>query len=187
MNNKDELTSTSVTNLLKTYRDKMEQRETMWKKAQENEIERLKQNQTNCLDDYKAKWENAEAQCRQWEKKFEDLENETIKPLKAKIDQLESDYHQMKIIRDRVEEICSCRQLTNIHFEQLKSLVNGTNSSTTQFETIANKNDFHQQTLKLREIFNKQNEDLLKKIEELISRKRKRNQSDDESSDEDQQ
>lgn len=72
--------------------------------AQEKEIERFEQNQTNRHDDYKTKWENAEAQCRQWEKKFEVLENETIKPLKEKIDQLERDYHQMKVRRRKFIE-----------------------------------------------------------------------------------
>lgn len=87
-------------------------------------------------------------------------------------------------IRDRIAEICSSRQLTDAHFEQLKSLVNG-NHSQLKIETIANKNDFHQQTIKLREMIIKGNEDLLKKIDETISKKRKRNQNEDQSSDED--
>lgn len=81
--------------------------------AQSKEIERLKETvqdlQTkrnsssgNLTDDrsninYKAKWEEAEAKCQHWEKKFHRLETDTIKPLQEKIDQLERDYNQMKV------------------------------------------------------------------------------------------
>lgn len=71
--------------------------------AQEKEIERLKDAQTRRhssstpSDDYKTKWEEAEAQCRRWEKKFQQLEDETIKPLQEKVDQLQRDYNQMKV------------------------------------------------------------------------------------------
>jgi hypothetical protein len=56
--------------------------------------------------------------------------------------------------------------------EQLKSLVN----ENIPAETIANKNDFHQQTLKLRDIVVKHNDELLNRLEEMITKKRKRDQ-----------
>lgn len=93
----------------------------------------------------------------------------------------------VQIVRDRIAEICSSRQLTDVQFERLKSLVNGNPLTAFQVEPIANKTDFHQQTLKLRDMLIKENDGLLKKIEELISKKRKRNQSEDQSSNDDHQ
>jgi hypothetical protein len=54
-------------------------------------------------------------------------------------------------------------------------------------ETIANKNDFLQQTRKLRDVFLKHNDELLNKIDELISKKRKRNPNEDDSSDDEEE
>lgn len=78
------------------------------------------------------------------------------------------------MIKERIAEICSCRQLTNTQLEQLKQLVNCNNDLS--IETIANKNDFHQQTIKLRDVLITHNNELLNKIEELIKKKRKRDQ-----------
>ena len=46
---------------------------------------------------YKAKYEEAEAKCRQWESRVRQLENGTIKPLQEKIEQLQRDYQQMQV------------------------------------------------------------------------------------------
>ena len=67
--------------------------------------------------------------------------------------------------------------------EQLKILVNKTNSTNFPIETIANKNDFHQQTIKLREILTTHNDELLNKLEEMIKKKRKRDQYEDDLTD----
>jgi len=67
--------------------------------------------------------------------------------------------------------------------EQLKLLVN--NNNNTSIEPIANKNDFHQQTIKLRSILVQHNDELLNKIDEIIKKKRKRNQYEDDLTDED--
>lgn len=84
-------------------------------------------------------------------------------------------------IKDRFAEICACRQLTNLQMEQLKLLVN----NDVPAETIASKNDLHQQTLKLREIVAKQNDEFLHRLEEMIKRKRKRSQFEADSSGDD--
>lgn len=61
----------------------------------------------------------------------------------------------------------------------MKSLINNNVS----IETIANKNDFLQQTRKLRDVLLKHNDELLTKIDDIIKKKRKRNQYEDDSSD----
>lgn len=88
------------------------------------------------------------------------------------------------MVRDRIAEICACRRLTDAQLEQLRLLVTANNPSSLPIETIANKNDFHQQTLKLRDVIAQENNHFLKQIEDLISKKRKRSQLDDPSSDE---
>ncbi|CAF1604402.1 unnamed protein product [Rotaria magnacalcarata] len=123
--------------------------------------------------DYKRKWEEAETRYRNLEKKYHQLETGTVKQLQDKIDQLQRDDNQFKFIKARIVEICSSRQLTNIQLEQLKLLVNSNDLS---IETIANKNDFHQQTIKLRDILITHNNELLNRFEELMNKKRKRNQ-----------
>ena len=85
------------------------------------------------------------------------------------------------MIKDRLAEIGSCRRWTNEQFEQLKYLVN--NDQSPPIETIANKNDFLQQTRKLREILVKHNEEFLNQIDQLLKKKRKR--IDDDLTDED--
>jgi hypothetical protein len=90
-----------------------------------------------------------------------------------------------QVIKERIGEICSCRQLTNTQIEQLRLLVNKTNQNNISIETIANKNDFHQQTIKLREILTVHNDELINKIDELIKRKRKRDQYEEDLTDDD--
>ena len=75
--------------------------------------------------------------------------------------------------------------MTNAQIEQLKLLVNQNSSVPLSIETIANKNDFHQQTIKLRDILVTQNNHLLSRIEEMINRKRKRDQVENQSTDDD--
>ena len=77
------------------------------------------------------------------------------------------------MIKDRIAEISSCRQFTNVQYEQLKFLLNDHNIP---IEPIANKTDFLQQTLKLRDVLTRHNDQLLLKIDEMIKKKRKRNQ-----------
>ena len=62
--------------------------------------------------------------------------------------------------------------MANAQIEQLKLLVN--NDLLT--DTIANKDDFHQQTKKLRDTFVTHNTELLNKLEEVLNKKRKRDQ-----------
>ena len=75
-------------------------------------------------------------------------------------------------------EIGSCRQLTHEQFEQLKYFVNNNDPTTLPIEIIANKNDFLQQTRKLREILLKHQDEFLTKIDQLITKKRKRTDDD---------
>ncbi|CAF4558633.1 unnamed protein product [Rotaria sp. Silwood1] len=196
--------------LLKKYTTRIDERETsrqedtrvyqQQQKAQTDEIEKLKEtvtqlqstttsssvpsqsttnvNQEKSNISYKKKWEEAEAKYRNLEKKYHQLETGGIKRLQDKIDQLQRENNQFKLIKERIAEICSCRQLTNIQLEQLKLLVN---SSDVSIETIANKNDFHQQTIKLRDILIVHNNELLTKIEETLKRKRKRDQYENDS------
>lgn len=63
----------------------------------------------------------------------------------------------------------------------MKALINNDLS----IEIIANKNDFHQQTIKLRDILTKHNDELLHRIEELMKKKRKRSQYENDLSDDD--
>ncbi len=90
----------------------------------------------------------------------------------------------VQLIKERIGEICSYRQLTNTQIEQLKLLVNNNNNNL-PIEIIANKNDFHQQTLKLRDVLVKHNDELLNRLEEMIKKKRKRNQYEDDLTDDD--
>lgn len=124
---------------------------------------------------------NYKAKYRELEKKYHQLENGTVKQLQNKIGQLEREVQQMKIIKDRITEICACRHLTDRELEQLKSLVNSNQSPT---ETIANKTDFLQQTKKLRDILKEHNDELLNKINQLLKNKRKRSQYENDSDDE---
>ncbi|CAF2510043.1 unnamed protein product [Rotaria sp. Silwood2] len=212
--NKDESSSSLLMELLKRYTTRVDERETLrqedtrvyaqQQKTQIDEIEKLKetvnklqsktgssyvpdQSKTNLNEEktninYKKKWEEAEAKYRNLEKKYRQLETSTVKQLQDKINQLQRDNNQFKLIKERIADICSCRQLTNMQLEQLKLLVNSNNLS---IETIANKNDFHQQTIKLRDILVEHNNELLTKIEETLKRKRKRNQYENESDDDD--
>jgi hypothetical protein len=59
------------------------------------------------------------------------------------------------------------------------------NNSNNSIEIIANKNDFLQQTRKLRDILLKHNDELINKIDEIIKKKRKRTQYEDDLSDND--
>ncbi|CAF3483170.1 unnamed protein product [Rotaria sp. Silwood1] len=208
--NKDDSSSSLLMELLKKYTTRIDERETsrqedtrvyqQQQKAQTDEIEKLKEtvtqlqstttsssvpsqsttnvNQEKSNISYKKKWEEAEAKYRNLEKKYHQLETGGIKRLQDKIDQLQRENNQFKLIKERIAEICSCRQLTNIQLEQLKLLVN---SSDVSIETIANKNDFHQQTIKLRDILIVHNNELLTKIEETLKRKRKRDQYENDS------
>lgn len=85
------------------------------------------------------------------------------------------------MIKERIAEIGLCRQLTSEQFEQLKYLVS--NDQSLPIETIANKNDFLQQTRKLREILLKHNEEFLDRLDQVLKKKRKR--TDDDLSNED--
>ncbi|CAF0921345.1 unnamed protein product [Rotaria sordida] len=213
--NKDESTSSSLMELLRKYTTRVDERETLrqedtrvyqqQQKVQIPEIEKLKetphklqsktsstsisnQSTTNLNEEksninYKKKWEETEAKYHNLEKKYRQLETGTIKQLQNKIDQLQRDNSQFKLIKERIGEICSCRQLTNMQLEQLKLLVNHNNDLT--IETIANKNDFHQQTIKLRDVLIIHNNQLLSRIEEILKRKRKRDQYENDVTDDD--
>ncbi|CAF0915889.1 unnamed protein product [Rotaria sordida] len=213
--NKDESTSSSLMELLRKYTTRVDERETLrqedtrvyqqQQKVQIPEIEKLKetphklqpktsstsisnQSTTNLNEEksninYKKKWEETEAKYHNLEKKYRQLETGTIKQLQNKIDQLQRDNSQFKLIKERIGEICSCRQLTNMQLEQLKLLVNHNNDL--PIETIANKNDFHQQTIKLRDVLIIHNNQLLSRIEEILKRKRKRDQYENEVTDDD--
>ena len=52
---------------------------------------------------YKTKYDEAEARCRQWETRFRQLESNTIKPLQDKVDQLQRDYQHMKVRENSIE------------------------------------------------------------------------------------
>ncbi|CAF0986168.1 unnamed protein product [Rotaria sordida] len=213
--NKDESTSSSLMELLRKYTTRVDERETLrqedtrvyqqQQKVQIPEIEKLKetphklqpktsstsisnQSTTNLNEEksninYKKKWEETEAKYHNLEKKYRQLETGTIKQLQNKIDQLQRDNSQFKLIKERIGEICSCRQLTNMQLEQLKLLVNHNNDL--PIETIANKNDFHQQTIKLRDVLIIHNNQLLSRIEEILKRKRKRDQYENDVTDDD--
>ncbi|UJR29149.1 hypothetical protein I4U23_010363 [Adineta vaga] len=181
---KAEPVTPTLIDLLKKYTTRVDERETLWKEGtracrqeqntQNDEIQRLKDSvqrlqsnstviQTPSTIDYKAKWEESEAKYHQLENKYQQLEN--------KIDQLQHDANHMKLIKERILEICSCHKLTHQQIEQLKLLVNNNIS----IESIANKNDFHQQTLKIRDILVKHNDELFNRLEDMINKKRKRN------------
>ncbi|CAF0960833.1 unnamed protein product [Adineta ricciae] len=191
---KSEPETPSLLALLKKYTTRNDERESLWKegtlacrqeqKSQSEEIQRLQETVnklqskpssaasiTNSTIDYKAKWEQSEAKYRQLEKKYQELQNKT--------DQLQLDANQAKIIKEHIAEICSCQKLTNSQVEQLKSLV----KNNVPVEPIASKNDFHQQTVHLRDILAEHNNKLLDQLEKMINKKRKRNVYDEDDDD----
>ena len=89
-----------------------------------------------------------------------------------------------QIITDRIGEICSCRRLTTQQIDQLKQILASSGSSSApSIEIIANKSDFHQQTIQLRDILVTHNNALLARMEEIVTKKRKRDSIEDEQSD----
>lgn len=89
-------------------------------------------------------------------------------------------------MRDQINEVFACHQTTSIQLENIRTFVNQDNFCFEPIETIADKNDFHQQTLTLRSILIKENTEFLNRIEQLINKKRKRDQnSDDEDTEKD--
>ena len=89
-----------------------------------------------------------------------------------------------QIISDRIGEICSCRRLTSHQVDRLKQIIHSTESSPApSIEIIANKSDFHQQTIKLRDILVTYNNELLARMEDIVTKKRKRDPMEEEGSD----
>ena len=64
-------------------------------------------------------------------------------------------------------------------------MVNHYTDNDLSIQTIANKNDFHQQTKNLRAILQAQNNEFLKRLEEIMTKKRKRDQDKNDITDDD--